>query len=585
MEKKRIRDLLLIGFLFIVIAYMVSGAFNYNSVGSGVTARGGTNGSNIFDNSSVWTKGGEIETINFTINYTGNASITGANITVPTNGYNIRFWNTSINATSNGVENFTWWTFYNRTSNILSMENRTNPQNSTLLVNRSLNIWLNVTAENGTEGVFVWTLNISDNSSASATETVTFRTYVDGMPPRLYGINITDGTNTLIASNGNLNNTKYLLPEVNLTVYAVLNDSTFDVNSSVMLIYNTTGPATKATGKVIMMNITNGVRGTPYLLSAILPAGTANDTNFTSFLFVANDTFNQVYTTSGLFNFTIDGTNPSITVTAPATTTIDTSASITYSCSATDASPLTYLWTLTKPNSQTKTVTTTSVTFTGADTQGAGTYSLTCKVTDEVGHEVTSAIKQFTAHLTSTTSGGTSGGSSGGDSGGAEAEVKVDHNLAKEADATIEVAKKEGQSTTISLDSKTSHTVKFKKVTSSSVTLVIESDPVEVTLSVGESKQLDLDGDGSNELEVTLESISGGAAKVVMKKIAQTAVEKVAPAPSETTPSETTPSETTPTTGGEAVKKESSSLTWLWVLIIVVIIVAIVVVIIKKKKK
>ncbi|MBI2107150.1 hypothetical protein HYT57_04135 [Candidatus Woesearchaeota archaeon] len=569
---------------------MVSGTATLNSTGSSVTAKGGTNGSEIFDNSSLWTKGGEVEIINFTINFTGPDAITGANITVPTNGYNIRFWNVSINATSisdPGI-NYTRWIFYNRSGSVLSMENLTSSYNFTHGFKVPLNIWLNATAANGTEGVFDWNFTVYDNSTNAtiAPSEMHFKTYVDGMPPRLYNINITDGTNTLIASSGQLNNTKYLLTGVNLTVYATINDSTFDVNSSVMLIYNMSGPATKATGRVIMMNITNYLRGTPYLVSAIIPAGTANDTNFTNFLLVANDSFNQVYTTSGTFNYTIDGANPTVTVTPPSSTTIDTSASITYKCASSDASPVTLLWTLTKPNSQTITKTTTSVTFTGADTQGAGTYSLTCKITDEVGHEVTSATYQFTAHLTSsTTTGGAAGGATGGDSG-TVAEVKVDHNLAKETDATVEVSKKEGQSTTISLDSKTSHTVKFKKITASTVTLVIQSDPIEVTLNVGESKQVDLDGDGTNELEVSLESISGGAAKVVMKKIAQTATEKVAPAPSETTPTETTPGEPTPTTtGGTTTAAGKSSLTWLWILIIVVIVVAIVAVIMKKKNK
>jgi len=591
MEKKRILNLLLISFLFIVIAYMVSGAFNYNSVGSGVNISSGVAARlHLQGNDSVWSIGGEVETINFTINFTGNASITGANITIPTGGYNIRFWNSSINATTDGNENFTRWRFYNRTNTVLSMENITQPLNSTLLVNRSLNIWFNVTATNGTEGVYDWVLNISDNSSASATETVTFRTYVDGLAPRITQINITDGTNTVSPGSGT-NSTVYLKDGANLTVYATVNDSTFRVNDSVRVFFNIDFPASRLNGStdnftLFTMNVTAGGTNvnTPFLLKGIFNETSSDnkDRNVTSLIFVVNDSFNQVYVTE-MMNFTIDKDSPAVTLTAPTTTTIDTSTSITYTCAATDLSPVTYSWTLTKPNSQTKTGTTTSITFTGADTQSAGTYSLTCTATDAVGHATTSATKQFTAHLTSSSSSGGSSGSSGGSSSGAAAEVKVDYNMDKEADATVEFSKKEGQSTTISLDSKTSHTVKFKKITSSSVTLVIQSDPVEITLSVGESKQLDLDGDGTNELEVSLESISGGAAKVVMKKIAQTSVEKTAPAPSETTP-EATPSSGTTPTGGEAVKG-STSLTWLWALIIVVIIGAIIAVIMKKKKK
>ena len=112
------------------------------------------------------------------------------------------------------------------------------------------------------------------------------------------------------------------------------------------------------------------------------------------------------------------------------------------------------------------------------------------------------------------------------------------------------------------------------------MTIEIKSDPIEVTLNVGETKQVDIDADGTNDLEVTLESVSSGTAKITMKKVAQTAAELVAPEPTTPTGEETT---TTPTPTEEGEGK--TSLAWLWIIIIIIVVIAIVVAVQQKKKK
>jgi len=183
-----------------------------------------------------------------------------------------------------------------------------------------------------------------------------------------------------------------------------------------------------------------------------------------------------------------------------------------------------------------------------------------------------------------TTSSSTTGGSSssniviGKKTTTEEEEIDVDYNLGGSAESAVTVSKKQGQSVSFSLDGKTAHTVKFKEIKSGAVTLVIESDPIEVTLAVGETKQVDVDGNGFEDLEVTLQSIVSETARIVMKKL-------VEDKPAEQPVIET--QETAPT--GEAVKtaetvpEESKSNMLLWVLIIVAIVVIVVAIVLKKK--
>ena len=64
------------------------------------------------------------------------------------------------------------------------------------------------------------------------------------------------------------------------------------------------------------------------------------------------------------------------------------------------------------------------------------------------------------------------------------------------------------------LDGIVTHQVTFKEVTDDSVILVFQSDPVEITLTIGESKDVDLDADGTTDILVTLNSITNGEAEI-----------------------------------------------------------------------
>ena len=63
------------------------------------------------------------------------------------------------------------------------------------------------------------------------------------------------------------------------------------------------------------------------------------------------------------------------------------------------------------------------------------------------------------------------------------------------------------------------HTLLVENITNSSVTLEINSTPITTTLTVNETKALDLNGDGKNDFSVKLVTISQGTVTLLLKAI------------------------------------------------------------------
>ncbi len=68
------------------------------------------------------------------------------------------------------------------------------------------------------------------------------------------------------------------------------------------------------------------------------------------------------------------------------------------------------------------------------------------------------------------------------------------------------------------------HTIYVKQIKEDSAVIVFESNPIEVELKTGETKQVDISADGKNDLNVKLVNIYNGMAEVLVKEI--TIVEK-----------------------------------------------------------
>lgn len=68
------------------------------------------------------------------------------------------------------------------------------------------------------------------------------------------------------------------------------------------------------------------------------------------------------------------------------------------------------------------------------------------------------------------------------------------------------------------------HTVTINNVGAASVTLTISSTPVTLSINVGETRNIDLNADGTSDLSVTLHSITSGQALITTTKLAAGAV-------------------------------------------------------------
>src|SRR3989338_977613 len=176
------------------------------------------------------------------------------------------------------------------------------------------------------------------------------------------------------------------------------------------------------------------------------------------------------------------------------------------------------------------------------DTNAEGVYTVRCTSDDFAGNSVT-LEKTFTV-----AGGGVSGGSSGGGGGsysapgpivkkslmrGAaeleETPVSIESSEAWDIEGSVQyAAATPGEVYSFSfvhLASDTGvaedHSIVISNVDeeAGTVTLIIESDPQEITLSIGESKEVDLDSDGVTDLLVTLNGITDGLADVTFAKL------------------------------------------------------------------
>ena len=404
-----------------------------------------------------------------------------------------------------------------------------------------------------------WVRNMSFYRTGGATEQLAaFRINITNNVPAVLAINLSDTTGgagavTLLAGSGQLNGVggDFVLSGAKITINLLFYGANMASNATMYYIINSSVSYTSIRdldffeegNRVDLKNITDSTqRGYIIYNGTLAPDGIdddsddddINDTNtstYVNFLIVGwvNDTgisltanaSNNSYTYRYRGAFGVDGQNPSPTLTAPSDTTIDVQDSIAYKCSGSDgdgSGVSTCDLKFTRPDGTTVTYTTcNSKTINAGDTGQAGTYTVDCKVTDTVGNAATATSKTFTVlhHISGDTGGG------GGGAGGAPA-VDIDLTTAD----SVSVGGYKGNDKTFTLGG-AEHTITFTDVGDSSVTLTIESNPIVVTLAVGETKSLDLNNDGINDLDLTLNSISSGKADVTMKKLAEGAAKLV----------------------------------------------------------
>jgi len=570
-----------------------------------------------FTELSNWTRGGSAEVFNFTLNFSTNVALNGTyqiNITLPS-GFSVNTTdkaNSSLSGPDLGYGSIAVnWTL-NITSSTVSI---TQGQNN-ISEGDAVSIWFSVYANNGTEAVRNWTITTSDNTTSHTTDSgFGILTGIDGLAPTASSHNATDGPNTVTPSNG----ITYLKYDTANTQQGInISVTITDYNADrVLLVYNNTGGslnlagirnllydvnfltgnnsalnnASRMNNFTVLINNGSNLAGTggdagfvPALGSRSTLVSTApsyvftfnisnstwgtgaSDTTAFNYVFVVYDLYNQseiINSSNAAFSIGRDINNPTASITAPTTTSIETSNPIKYTCDCADTGSLSTCSTkITKPNGDTVTKTgdATEHTFTGTDTNGAGTYSVDCTATDSVGRTGTASQKTFTV---SYASGGSSGAGGGGGSGGSGSPgTTIENPVSIEAGITSDLGSlsSSGAYTSISQSGAINfavaggqHSVKVLTVTQNSATIEVASTPQQVTLNIGDTREFDLNDDTKNDMSITLNSITNGKADLLFKAIIQEVLQ--------------------PETGGEVTGEPAkANLTWLWILIAVVVI-------------
>ena len=244
-------------------------------------------------------------------------------------------------------------------------------------------------------------------------------------------------------------------------------------------------------------------------------------------------------------NITLDRTGPTVIPSAtPAT--VNGGETVTLSCTATDTydPAVAKTYSVKKPDTDVYT-TITSLSYT--DTAAlAGTYTFKCLGTDDAGNAA-SATTTFTV---SAPSGGSSSSSSGSSRASAPAadtttdEEETDTEVIRgspevdtasdlDAEGTweevgeveltgVEVSNEYTFTFVDSLGVEEEHTLTILEIDQEvqTVTLLFASESVELTVGLGETTTVDLDQDGADDVEVTLNAISEeGLADLTLKKL------------------------------------------------------------------
>ena len=579
-----------------------------------------------------WTRGRSVEEINFTINISEAPEVNNINITLPSNlpansnisiipnGVNITFvngssstigpilWNATIVHTSSSIT-ASFFPRYNVTANY-------NVTNMVALIRLLLNV------TKGDELIHNWTITVSNGSSTDAGYGV--RTGSDGIPPRMISMNITDGVHTITSgytTSSALSNSS----EVNISI--VVEDYNVD---RVLLIYNNTGGIINITAvrNQIYSNVSVGynisspnqdayggtingivlgdreyavkVTGNNTVLfaqrssfantTAIRPEFKFNLSDWSissssgtfSWAFVVYDLYNHteiINNSNSNFQVTNDPSVPTASITEPSTLSIRTTNSVTYKCTCGDSqsSIKTCTTTLTKPSgaATSKTGSATDLIFTGDDTNEAGEYTVTCKAVNyvDLSTTVTATNKLLVSTASSSSTGGTSGGSSGGEATqviSEEVTAGTTKDIGTFTETQITQISEQG-SVSFKVGTET-HTAKVLTVGTDSVTIEVSSTPKQVTLTIGETKDVDTNDDGTDDISISLNAITNGKADITFKNLATSGgTEEIS-----TTTTITQPPVVTGT--------EPTSKAWIWWTLIAVIIIVIVVLLLRKKK-
>ena len=132
------------------------------------------------------------------------------------------------------------------------------------------------------------------------------------------------------------------------------------------------------------------------------------------------------------------------------------------------------------------------------------------------GTDASGATQKFTA-VPAPVEIGTSGGAGGGRN-------EFDINFKSVVSLTSSLLVSEGDIKTITFDGYVEHTLVMDTIGKNSMVIKIRSAPITITLSIGETNNVDLNGDTFADISITLNAITNGKADLTIKKLAGSAL-------------------------------------------------------------
>jgi uncharacterized repeat protein (TIGR01451 family) len=231
---------------------------------------------------------------------------------------------------------------------------------------------------------------------------------------------------------------------------------------------------------------------------------------------------------------TVDATPPGITASGPTVT--QTSGSVTLTATTNESATCKFDTTYTTNYSAMSSTfsTTGSTSHSQALSLSNGNYVYYALCIDSVSNAMTVTTNiSFTVSITAT--GGSSSGGSGGTSAGGTVVSRLD-----DKGEVYSTSVRESNSVSYYFGGE-NHTIKVTDVLNDSVILTISSTPYNITLAIGETRNVDMNGDGTNDLAIKFTGISGGInANLEFTKLAQPVTPPGTALPSTTPPANET---------------------------------------------
>jgi len=377
---------------------------------------------------------------------------------------------------------------------------------------------INLEVSSSSNVSWIYSLNSAANTSFAPNTTIT----------------AIEGNNNLIVTvinNSNLSQTSS--QELNFTVdipprLDIISPTNGSFYNGTELNYSASTDATECS-----YSLDFGITNHSITCNTLIDISTLNETNQNISIYVKDSLGNQ---NSSYFTFSIDRTSPIITLNNPQD-----------GASHTDNSPTTFYYVVNESNIQNcyliindviqvavgaSDITInqeSSIASDGALSNGGHTWAISC--IDKAGNEIKTSTRSLTVSYStdsdSSSSSSSSSGSSSGSSSSSGEQVFIGRTFTlTESQCNSGVSKQLRQDDKLKFslvngeDTET-HFVKVKRITNTKVDITIESDPIDLSLSIGDENKVDITNDEVYDVQIRLLSISGQQAKLSFKTISE----------------------------------------------------------------